>query len=79
MKTDTTWTEDEIEYLADHFPHSPRKDIAREMKALFGNARTPYAITAYAHRLGLRKYKCKASLQTSRIKVFGSVTVHRIM
>ena len=80
MKNDTAWTEDEIEYLADHFPHSPVKDIARELNALFGNVRTTYAITAYAHRqLGLRKYKCKANVQTSRIKVSGAITVHRIM
>ena len=80
MKKDTAWTEDEIEYLSDHFPHSPVKDITRELKALFGNARTPYAITAYTHRqLGLRKYRCKANVQTQRIITSGAVTVHRIM
>lgn len=80
MKNDTAWTEDEIEYLADHFPHSPVKDIARELKALFGNERTTYAITAYAHRqLGLRKYKCKANTPIQRTVTTGAVTVHRMI
>lgn len=76
----TEWLEAEIEYVAEHYPHSPVKDIVRELNVLFGNNRTTYSVTAYAHRhLGLRKSQCKESAQVRRVVVTGAVTVHRII
>lgn len=51
------WTDSEMEYMEDHYPHNSAEIVARELTAIFGTVRTPWAVYRCACNAEIRKQK----------------------
>lgn len=58
------WTDAEMEYMEDHYPHNTAEIVAHELTEIFGTVRTAWAVYRCACNAGIKKQKKPAAMPT---------------
>ncbi|MHB9102440.1 MAG: hypothetical protein ACYC2E_13095 [Sulfuricella sp.] len=63
------WTDGEMEYMEDHYPHNPAEIVAQELTAIFGTVRTSWAVYRCACNAGIKKQNKPASAMPTKARL----------